>query len=157
MNEYQEMSVLSVLSLMPSKKNEVTLFNEKVKYALFSGQIDPLLLLGNLRAIEKAIKGLLSDDEIADVFLSAMSGDKKREDYGCLFEEVETGVKYDYSACSEWNDIADKIKDLEEQRKAVETRLKSASPKCPYLDPTTGEAIMGIPRSGKTSIKTTLK
>ena len=153
----EEMSALQVLSLMPSKKREIESFNIRVKDALMGGIIDPLLLLSNLKAIEKSIKELLSDDEISDVFLTSMNGDKRVEEYGCVFETAEVGTKYDYSICSEWNEIEEKVKDLKEQQKAVETRLKSATNKCPYYDPTTGEAIVGIPKSSKSSIKVTLK
>ena len=151
------MSVISAMKLMPTKKQEIKTFHSLVKQALMEGRIMPLELLSNLKTIEKTVKDILSDNDISDEFIRSMQSAKRHEAYGCLFEEVETGVKYGYDVSSDWNEVNEEIKLLEEKRKAIESRLKTASVKCPYLDTTTGEAILGIGKSSKTTIKLTLK
>jgi hypothetical protein len=153
----ETLTAISALKLMPTKKTEITNFNGQIKQMLFDGNIHPLELLSNLKAVEKSVKELLSDKEIKEEFIRSMQGDKRRESYGCLFEEVETGTKYDYSVCSQWNEINSKIEELNQDRKSVEDMLKKASSKTPYIDPTTGEAIIGVGKSSETTIKVTIK
>lgn len=152
-----DMDVISVLKLMPSKKEEVRSFTGRVKETLLNGEVNPLSLLSNLKAVEKSIKDLLSDKDMKNEFLRSMNGDKRLESYGCVFEEAEAGVKYDYTECSQWNDINLQILELNERRKSIEEMLKRASSKTPYIDPTTGEEITGIGKSSETIIKVTLK
>lgn len=152
----ENMSVMSVLELMPSGKREIQDFTEQVKYNVMNGFVEPLQLLSTLKKIEKTIEILLKDSDISDVFLDAMKETKSVNEYGCLFEITETGTKYDYSSSSEWEEYEKKINDLRTQQKAIETRLKTATATTPYVDSVSGELIMGIPKSSKTTVKTTI-
>ena len=151
------MTALSTLNLMPTKKEEIKSFSQKIKTDILNGNVDPLQILSNLKAVEKTIKIITDSTEVKAAFLNSMHGDKTHEAYGCLFEEAEVGVKYDYSVCNQWNEVETKIAELKEIQKSVESRLKSASLKSPYLDPTTGEEITGIAKSSTTIVKVTLK
>ena len=157
MGEITEMTAMSALKLMPSKKEEVKNFASQIKEMLMSGNIHPLELLSSLKAIEKTVKDILGDKDIKGEFLRSMQGDKKRESYGCLFEESEAGVKYDYTGCNQWNEISEQINELSEQKKAIEEMLKKSSSRVPYIDPTTGEEIKGVGKKSETIVKVTLK
>jgi len=157
MEELEGMSVASVINLMPSAKEQISEFNRQLKYELMSGREEPLKLLAKLKYIEKCVSDFLKDDEVYEVFTDAMNGDKRFEGYGCVFETAETGTKYDYTGSSEWNEFENSIKEIREQQKSVETRLKTATSKTPYVDSITGELIFGIPKSSRSSIKVTLK
>lgn len=69
----------------------------------------------------------------------------------------EAGVKYDYSVCNKWNEMTEQIKAIEDKRKAVEKMLKCATTDAPYIDDTTGEAIVGIPKRSTTTLTVNFK
>ena len=157
MEELEGMSVMSVINLMPERKEQIKEFNRQLKCNLMGGYVEPLKLLAQLKSMEKCLSEFLKDKEVSDVFLDSMQGDKNRQDYGCLFEVCETGVSYEYNVSSEWSEIEDKIKALRDEQKLIETRLKTASAKTPIVDSVSGELIYGIQRSSRTIVKTTLK
>jgi hypothetical protein len=154
---YNGMTAMSIIKLMPTRKEEIASFHSAIKNQLLNNEVSPLELLSNLKVIEKTIKSILSDNKLIDVFLEAMGGDKSRNNYGCKFEEAEVGTTYDYSVSSDWQEVSNEIKELEKKRKTIESMLKKASPRVPYIDNSTGEAIFGIPKESKTTVKVTIK
>ena len=157
MEELDGMNVMSVVGMMPERKSQIKEFNRLMKLELLGGTVEPLKLLAQLKSIEKCVSDFLKDDEVYEVFTDAMNGDKRFEGYGCVFETAETGTKYGYDVCNEWNELEDRIKDIREQQKAVEAKLRTVSSKSGYLDPTTGELITEIKKQSKSSVKVTLK
>lgn len=153
----ENLTVINTFNLMPSKKEEVKEFSRQLKNNLLDGNVEPLRMLSQLKCIEKTIKDVLDDKDVKECFLNSLNGDKKRETFGCLFEESEAGVKYDYSVSEEWVEANQLVKDAEEKRKAIETKLKTITENSPYLDSISGELIHALPKSSTTIIKTTLK
>ena len=153
----ENLTVLNTFNLLPSKKDEVKEFSRQLKDNLLDGMVEPLRMLSQLKCVEKTIKDVLDDKEVKDCFLNGLKGDKKIETFGCLFEEAEAGTKYDYSVSEEWLEANKLVKDAEEKRKAIETKLKTITENSPYLDSVSGELIHALPKSSTTIIKTTLK
>lgn len=79
--------------------------------------------------------------------------------FGIDFAEMESGVKYDYSANQIWNDLQDKIDHLKAQQKDVEAFCKSLKSPTVTVDPETGESFEWFPpsKSSTTTIKKTIK
>ena len=153
----ENLTVLNTFNLMPSRKEEVKEFSHQLKDNLLGGNVEPLRMLSQLKCIEKTIKDVLDDKEVKECFLNSLKGEKKIETFGCLFEETEAGVKYDYYVSEEWVEANQLVKDAEEKRKAIETKLKTITENSPYLDSISGELIHALPKSSTTIIKTTLK
>ena len=83
----------------------------------------------------------------------------KRHQFGdCTLEEVEAGVRYDFSGCGD-----SKLSDLYALRDANAAEIKGreamlkALPASGMADPETGEMVYPPARSAKTTIKTTFK
>lgn len=79
--------------------------------------------------------------------------------FGIEFSEMESGVKYDYSANEIWNDIQDRIDQLKAQQKDIEAFCKSLKAPTVTVDPETGESHEWFPpsKSSTTTIKKTIK
>ena len=73
---------------------------------------------------------------------------------GIEFSTKETGVKYDYSASTTWNDYQIQIDEFKSKQKKIEAQLKAATPETPYIDPRTGDIIDGIAKQSTTSLIT---
>lgn len=77
---------------------------------------------------------------------------------GVTFRLKETGVKYDYSNTSVWNEKKQRIDELNGQIKELETTLKSVKIKMTTVDESTGEIVEYWQpiKSSKTSVEITL-
>jgi len=117
----------STLSVMPNTKAEIEQFSQMLISEIENGQINPLELIRQQRAIEKVfdlIKESLikaARDE-ADKF-----GAKSFEFKGAKFELVEAGVKYDYSQCGHvgYAAVTEKMATLNDEKKQLETFIKA--------------------------------
>jgi hypothetical protein len=85
----------------------------------------------------------------------------KAEVFGSRAERVEAGVTYDFSECNHprYNDILWQMEALEEEKKAIETFLKSLTGRMQLVDEETGSIEIIFPpiKKSKTTIKITLR
>jgi hypothetical protein len=75
---------------------------------------------------------------------------------GAKIELCEAGVSYDYSANGEWRGLEEQIQALQEQKKAVEDKLRRVAPGRVAVDPETGEMIEGAFKTSKSTYRITL-
>lgn len=127
--------------------------------AVVEGEIDPIVAHINISKMEAAIKTFKADDRVRDITLRELSKYGKKQSFGdCTLEEVEAGVKYDYSTC---NDSV--MEELMRMRQAIDADIKEreaflkAIPQSGMVNPDTGEIIYRPAKSSKTIIKTTFK
>ena len=127
--------------------------------AVVEGYVDPITAWCNLRRVKAAIELFEKDSQVMDITQRELSKYGKRHQFGdCMLEEVESGVRYDFSECGD-----SKLADLYALRdanaaeiKAREAMLKNL-PASGMADPKTGEMVYPPARSAKTTIKTTFK
>lgn len=127
--------------------------------AVVDGHVDPIIAWCNIRRLKSAIELFEKDPQVMDITLRELSKYGQRQRFGdCMLEEVETGVRYDFSMCGD-----SKLSDLYAVRdanaadiKAREAMLKNL-PLSGMADPETGEMVYPPARSAKTTIKTTFK
>jgi len=85
----------------------------------------------------------------------------KADVFGSRAERVEAGVTYDFSECNHprYNDILWQMEALEEEKKAIETFLKSLTGRMQLVDEETGSIEIIFPpiKKSKTTIKITLR
>lgn len=127
--------------------------------AVVEGEIDPIVAHINISKMEAAIKTFKADDRVRDITLRELSKYGKKQSFGdCTLEEVEAGVKYDYSTC---NDSV--MDELMRMRQAIDADIKEreaflkAIPQSGMVNPDTGEVLYRPTKSSKTIIKTTFK
>lgn len=127
--------------------------------AVTRGDVDPLVAYENISRMEKAIELFKKSEEVRDITLRELAkyGHGKTSS-DCTIEEVEAGVKYDYSGCN-----CQALDDLYKMRDAVMADIKEkekilrALPASGLTDPATGEIFYPPARSSKTTLKVTFK
>ena len=151
-------TAVSTLSVMPTTKEQVSLFANKLKSELENGEVNPLEVITMQKAIEKvfdAVKPTLT--ELART--EAEKHGKSFEFKGAKIECIEAGVKYDFSECGhlDYNDLCEKINQLTEAKKNYEAMIKT------YKEPQnlislTGDVMTVYPpkKTSTSSIKVTL-
>lgn len=152
-------TALSNITVLPSDKLELAIFTRKIKSEILANDRDPLLILKQLKFVEKLIKDLLVDKELDDHFLSEAEKYKEKtfNHIDCKFTVAETGVKYDYNATGDpvWFDLNKEIVKLEEDIKGREKFLQNAGEG--FVEPKSGVFVIAPPRTSKTKVTVTLK
>lgn len=149
----------SLLAIMPNTKSEISNFSDMLLTAINNGDIDPLKIQVQLRAIESVIKKVNESESYKYAIRESAEkyGSKSFTAFGAKVELAETGTKYDFSNCNhlEYNDICEKIKALEMAKKDIETTLKTIKQPTPFI--IYGEAVEVTPptKSSTSSIKIT--
>lgn len=127
--------------------------------AITEGVIDPITAHINLSRMEAAIKQVKDNGQVKDITLRELAKYGKKQSFGdCTLEEVEAGVKYDYSGC---NDST--LAELEDMKARIDAQIKERQqmlkciPISGMVSPDTGEVVYPPAKSSKTTIKTTFK
>jgi hypothetical protein len=156
-------NAISTLNQLPSTTDQISTFVRHVKDEILSGEYNPLDVIVQLRAAQKALEVLNADEEI-NVCVSkeyAKHGQKTLKWNGADIVEKETGTRYDYSGCGDVK--LDALKQAEtaatEARKDREAFLKSLKQPVTLVDEATGavETVNPPAKTSKTSICVTLK
>lgn len=154
----EDITTTSVLALMPNTKAEIADFSQRLITSIENGEIEPLKIHVQLKAIEKVIDTVNKSDSYKQSIRTAseMHG-KSFNAYGAKVELAEVGTKYDYSGCNhlEYTDLCNEITLLEAKKKEYETLLKAI--KQPTGMVVYGEAVEVNPpvKSSTSSIKVT--
>ena len=120
--ENEQMTVTSVVNLLPSNKEQVEVFSQGIKDAILNGDVNPLDILVQLKMIEKTLE-VLTDKEVEQEILREAGKyhkDELAEYRGCKLEVKEVGVKYDYTVCDD-----DEIERLYKEKKSLDERIKN--------------------------------
>lgn len=127
--------------------------------AITEGVIDPITAHINLSRMEAAIKQVKDNGQVKEITLRELAKYGKKQSFGdCTLEEVEAGVKYDYSGC---NDST--LAELEDMKARIDAQIKERQqmlkciPVSGMVSPDTGEVVYPPVKSSKTTIKTSFK
>lgn len=155
----QSNNVAYYIDMMPSTKEQVSLFVEKYENEILEGNENPLKVAVQLKAMEETIKNLRNSVKIRDVILEeANKYGKSFEEFGAKFNVKETGVSYDFSGCGDSNleSMYKEMEGLKERIKKRETFLKSITDES-IADTETGEILLPPCKVSTTSVTVTLK
>jgi len=150
-------TALSIISILPSGKEQVQKFTRMLKDEILANDKDPLPMLVHLKWIEKTIADLLKDEEIDYHFLKEFLLYDKDEAVivnGATLRQSEVGVKYAYEDSGDpvWFDLDKQIKELTEKRKKREKFLQNIPYDKGTVDPDSGVFITCPPKSSKTKV-----
>lgn len=132
----------------------------QAKACFLSGETDPLEAWANLSRFKKMIEALQDDPQVRDYALGELSKyGKERQMPDCKMEQIETGVKYDYSECgdSQLQDMYATLSNLKADIKDREALLRCIPEGQTIADADTGEVLRRPHRTSKTTIKVTFK
>ena len=144
--------------------NEITgLTPTKTNIDVVSKEMTEPIINGEVDAIEFSVRLQFAIDTLTECLKIAKpyalkSIDKETTMLGAKLEIAESGVKYDYSANQQWQEIEAKLEPLLKEKKTIEERIKMATKiGNSILDEYSGEIIASpVPKISTTILKITL-
>lgn len=159
MNEISKPSEL--LSIMANTSTEIDVFSDGIIKSVDEGEMNPLHVLIQLRAMEKA------SDRILKAIKENMLNEADKypgtsfEFMGNKIEKAELGTKYDYSKCNhpKWNELTAEINELKKELLETESFLKAIKSPLEIFNSETGEtSIITVPIKTSTyGLKVTIR
>ena len=139
-----------------SKKQIAQLVESSVEGVLEEGNAQQVAEA--LAVMEEFVKTVRKDERFVDAVREELIKHHGliKTASGARIELCEAGVVYDYSENGSWRHLDDQIKQLTEQRKELEEKLKSIPPGKEMVDPETGEILTGAFKYSKSTYKITL-
>lgn len=146
-------SATSTLSALPSNKEQISFFAQKIITELDNGEVDPLVLLKMKKSIDKVFEQVNDKLRSCSVDVAEKYGKGKFGLHGAEYEVKEMGVRYDYDGCND--PVYTKMKSDIKKREAF---LKSLTEPFKYIDPDTGEEVTINPpiKTSTTTVQVTL-
>jgi hypothetical protein len=150
-----------LLTMMASTSTQIDVFSDGVIQSVKEGEINPLTVLIQLRAMEQASQRILK--EIHENIMSEANKypGKSFEFMGNQVTKAEHGTKYDYSAC---NDpiLADLLEDqqiIDAKVKDRQDRLKAQTTPETMINHKTGEVVTINPpvKKSKSGLNVSIK
>lgn len=160
MNQLPETPV-QLLTLMANTSTQIDVFSDGVIQAVQGGEINPLTVLVQLRAMAKASERILKEID-ANIMAEADKYSEKAFDFmGNTITKAEHGTKYDYSNCGDpiYNRLLRVATEASEQLKERETFLKAITKPFSFLDESTGEVFLISPpvKKSKSGLNVSIK
>lgn len=145
-------TAVSFLKQIANDRQTIDSFTNQLTIEMQDGSIDTQWLHG---ALSKLIKNLT---DLKDLNAQNLDADNiHKEAFGFTFTKKEAGAKYDFSNCNhpKWIELSQKESELKEQKKVIETTLKTIKAPMTIVDDETGDIISVNPpiKSSKTIIE----
>lgn len=142
-----------LLTMMASTQTQIDVFSDGVIESVQRGEINPLTVLIQLKAMEKAAERILKEIKPNLLKEADLYAEKEFEFHGNKITKTEQGTKYDYSKCNdtEWELYNHKKESAEASMKERETFLKTLQKPIDVVDKLTGEVITLHPPTKKST------
>ena len=124
-----ELTTVNILSLFETTKEQRKSFVDDLITKLDNGEVDPLKVHLQLKAMEEIVKSCTADDNYRATLMSAANHHgRKFQMFNAEFLTKEVGVKYDFSRCGDdeltimqiqADELAAKIKQRQDFLKSV--------------------------------------
>jgi len=154
-NEAKQASLPSIQEGL-TKKQIRDLADSSVEHVLEDGNV--FQVAEALAAMDEFVKTMRKDERYIHFLRDELIKHHGRliTNSGAKIEMCEAGVSYDYSSNAEWQMLEEQIKTLQEQKKALEEKLRSIAPGRIGVDHETGEVLEGAFKSSKSTYRITL-
>jgi len=149
------MTAISLFNQLPSTKNEIDNFCERVKNTILAGNDNPLTIAVQLKAIEEVVKKLRTDKEVQACIEDELSRNGNKLSWAGAELQLRNSVSYKYETDAEWSALNAELDVLKAKMKGREEYLKRV--KIDMVDEKTGEIIPPIETVNKVSIVVNLK
>ena len=137
-------SPVQLLTLMANTSTQIDVFSDGIIQAVQGGEINPLAVLVQLRAMQQASERILKEIDQSIMSEAGKYPGSTFEFMGNKITKAEHGTKYDYSVCNDpvMDDLVEQAKLLNEKIKARQERLKAQTEPENILDEITGEVVL---------------
>lgn len=144
---------LAKITALPSTKQAIGEFAQQLAIALDNGDIDPLVLLRQFKALEKVhelIKGSLDKAALKE---AEKHPEKEVLLHGVKYTKKDVYTKYDYSVCndSEWKLLKAYNEEYSFKLKKKEEFLKTLTKSIEIVDEDTSEIVKLNPPNKKST------
>ena len=141
MNDLIPQSPTELLTMMASTQTQIDVFSDGVIEDVQAGNINPLTVLIQLRAMERASERILKEINPNIMNEADKYPGTEFEYLGNKITKVEHGTSYDYSKCNDptWARAYNLAQEAKEQLKERENFLKAVKAPFSLLDEGTGE------------------
>lgn len=155
--ELQKIKIMELQKIesFPVSKREISNLAEEfishIKAKQDEGQENAVAIKGaiTISAIEAFLKEVKSNPLWRDLVLNELSEDTTIK--GSTVSLKEAGVTYQYKGCSSrWDELDKKIKEMSEEKKKLEEKMRIAYKGATIIDEATGE-VLGVPLKKSTS------
>jgi hypothetical protein len=145
-------TAVSFLKQIANDRQTIDSFTNQLTLEVQEGSIETQWLHG---VLTKLIKNLT---ELKDLNAQNLDADNiYKEAFGFTYMKKEAGAKYDFSNCNhpKWIELSQKENEIKEQKKEIETTLKTIKAPMTIVDNETGDIISVNPpiKSSKTIIE----
>jgi hypothetical protein len=150
MNTLPETPV-QLLTLMANTSTQIDVFSDGIIEAVKGGEINPLTVLVQLRAMQQASERILKEIDQNIMSEAGKYPGSTFEYMGNKITKAEHGTKYDYSVCNDpiMDNLIEEAKILNEKIKVRHERLKAQTTPESILDPESGEVVVISPPTKK--------
>jgi len=150
-----------LLTMMASTSTQIDIFSDGVIESVQGGEINPLTVLIQLKAMEKATERILKEIDKNIMSEADKYPGTTFEFMGNKITKAEHGTKYDYSGCGDpvLDDLLWQAKVLNEKVKARQERLKAQTEPENILDEVSGEVYLITPpiKRSKSGLNVSIK
>lgn len=138
---------VQLLTLMANTSTQIDVFSDGIIEAVKGGEINPLAVLVQLRAMQQASERILKEIDSNIMSEAGKYPGSTFEYMGNKITKAEHGTKYDYSVCNDpiMDNLIEEAKILNEKIKARQERLKAQTTPETILDPESGEVVVISP------------
>lgn len=146
MNTLPETPV-QLLTLMANTSTQIDVFSDGIIEAVKGGEINPLAVLVQLRAMQQASERILKEIDQNIMSEAGKYPGSTFEYMGNKITKAEHGTKYDYTVCNDpvLNDLLKEKESIAAKVKARQERLKAQTEPESILDPESGEVVVISP------------
>lgn len=146
-------SPTELLTLMASTSTQIDVFSDGVIESVQAGEINPLTVLIQLKAMQKASERILKEIQPNLLKEADLYTENEFEFMGNKITKAEHGTKYDYSVCNdpEWFVLKAKETALKSSLTEREAFLKALRKPLETLDKESGEVVTLFPPSKKST------
>lgn len=132
-----------LLTMMASTQTQIDIFSDGVIEAVQGGEINPLAVLIQLKAMEKAAERILKEIKPSLLKEAELYPEKEFHFNGNKITKAEHGTKYDYSSCGDpvYQQLFDNAFESNGKLKERETFLKALTKPTTIVDDESGEVI----------------
>lgn len=141
------------LTLGPSTQTQIDVFSDGVIESVQSGEINPLAVLIQLRAIQKASERILKEIHPNLMNEAGKYAENEFEFAGNKITKSEHGTRYDFSNCGDtvYQRLFELAFEATGQLKERENFLKAVKAPFSLLDESTGEVVVIQPPTKKST------
>lgn len=139
-----------------SKKQIVELARQSVAQVLEDGNVEQVAEA--IAVMDEFVKQVRRDERFIDLMREELVkyNGTIRTVSGARIELCEAGVTYDYSDDPAWRQIDQELRELTEQKRRIEERLRSIGGGKMMVDHETGEVVTGALKSSRSTYRITL-